>query len=44
MKRLVATVTILVCLLAVAQTEHTCRDGCDYGNTLGGVDLSHLKG
>jgi len=44
MKQMVATLAILLCLLAVAQTEYSCRDDCDYGNTLGGVDLSHLKG
>ena len=43
MKGLIAG-CILVCLCTLALTEHSCRDDCNYGDTLGGVDLSHLKG
>ena len=37
-------VSVLVCLCTLALAGHSCRDDCNYGDTLGGVDLSHLKG
>lgn len=37
-------VTVLVYLYTVVLAEKSCRDSCNYGDTLGGVDLTHLKG